>query len=93
MIYMIGSNLESVNASATSDLTEIENSGVDYSKANVICYTGGSRRGFSDVPCDRNSILDLSRPAEDRIVAGTEANADMGAPLTLSNFINFLHKL
>ena len=35
MIYMIGSNLESVNASATSDLTEIENSGVDYSKANL----------------------------------------------------------
>ncbi|MCR5005646.1 MAG: leucine-rich repeat protein, partial [Clostridiales bacterium] len=89
MIYMIGSNLESVNASATSDLTEIENAGLDYGKANVICYTGGSRRWFSDVPCDRNSILDMSRPAEDRIIAGTEANADMGAPLTLSNFINF----
>ncbi|MCR4708956.1 MAG: hypothetical protein K5653_01715, partial [Clostridiales bacterium] len=28
MIYMIGSNLESVNASATSDLTEIENAGL-----------------------------------------------------------------
>ena len=89
MIYMIGSNLESTGAAATSDLAEIEASGVDYSKVNVIVYTGGSRRWFSDIPCDRNSILDMSKPWEKRIVAETEANADMGAALTLSNYINF----
>lgn len=89
MIYMIGSNLESIGAAATNDLAEIEASGVDYGKANVIAYTGGSRRWFSDIPCDRNSILDMSKPAEERIIASTEANADMGAPLTLSNYINF----
>ena len=89
MIYMIGSNLESTGAAATSDLNEIEASDLDFSKANVLVYTGGSRRWFSDIPCDRNSILDMSKPWEERIVAETEANADMGAALTLSNYINF----
>ncbi len=89
MIYMIGSNLESINAAGTSDLLEIESSGIDYSRNNVLVYAGGSRRWFTDIPGDRNAILDMSRDADDRIVAETEGNADMGADSTLSYFLDF----
>ena len=89
MIYMVGSNLESRGGAATSDLREIEAVDLDYNKNNIIVYTGGSRRWNSDIPNTNNSILDMSKDKEERIVAQTAVSADMGATLTLSSFINF----
>ena len=89
MIYMVGSNLESRGGAATSDLREIEAVDPDYTKNNVIVYTGGSRRWNSDIPNTSNSILDMSKDREERIVAQTAESADMGATMTLSSFINF----
>ena len=89
MVYMIGSNLESKLGSASADIEEMEESGLDYQKANLILYTGGSARWFSDVPCDRNCVIDMSREGEDRVVASTAKNADMGAFETLAAFVNF----
>lgn len=89
MIYMIGSNLESAGGNATLDLAEMQEAGLDYSRTNLLVYTGGSMRWNSDVPCDRNCVLDLSRDSADRIVASTEKNADMGAPDALAEFVNF----
>ena len=89
MIYMVGSDLESRNGAATSDLHEIAESGIDFDQTNVIVYAGGTRRWNTDVPVTQNSVLDMSRPEDDRIIACTESNADMGAPSCLSNFINF----
>ena len=43
MVYMVGSNLESTYGSATDDLIEMINSGVDTSRINVLIYTGGAR--------------------------------------------------
>lgn len=88
MIYMIGSNLESHYGAASNDLREIENADVDYRKTNVLVYTGGSRRWNSDISSEYNSILDMSKD-KDRLVAQTEKTSDMGAPETLSHFINF----
>ena len=89
MVYMIGSNLESLRGSASKDILEMRNSGVDYENINLILYTGGSSRWNSDIPCDRNCVVDLSREDGERIAASTEKNADMGAAETLSGFINF----
>ena len=89
MIYMIGSNLESANAAATSDLDEIAESGVDFTRANIVVYAGGAKRWNTNVPTDANSVLDMSRPANDRIVAQTESNASMGASETLAEFIRY----
>ena len=89
MVYMIGSNLESSGGCASTDIEEMEAAGLDYSRTNLLLYTGGSMRWSSDIPCDRNCVLDMSRPSDDRIVASTSANADMGAPDTLASFINF----
>ncbi len=89
MVYMIGSDLESRYASATSDIEEMEAAGVDYTKNNVLIYAGGSRRWNNDIPAGNNSILDLSLDKDHRIVASTAISANMAAPETLSDFINF----
>lgn len=89
MVYMIGSNLESKLGSASADVEEMEESGLDFESTNLILYTGGSARWFSDVPCDRNCVIDMSRQGENRVVAGTAKNADMGAFETLAAFVNF----
>ncbi len=89
MVYMIGSNLESASAAATSDILEMEAAGLDHAKNNLILYTGGSTRWHSEIPCDRNCVVDLSLEPGDRVVASTEKNADMGAPETLRSFIDF----
>lgn len=89
MVYMIGSNLESRYASATSDIEEMEAAGLDFTKNNVLVYTGGSRRWNNDVPAKNNSILDLSLEKNSRIVASTASNANMGTPETLTSFVNY----
>ena len=90
MVYMIGSNLETNSGSASADMREMEAAGLDYSKTNLILYTGGSMRWNSDVPCSYNSVIDMSRSESARVVAGTKKNADMGAAVTLSAFVNFV---
>ena len=89
MIYMVGSNLESRLGNATKDLEEIDGAGLSYDNYNVIAYTGGSTRWVGNVPCDRNCVLDMSLEGEDRIVAQTSGNANMGLPETLSSFLNY----
>ena len=89
MVYMIGSNLESRNAAATADLTEMLESGIDLTQTNVVVYAGGSERWNSNIPAGHNSVLDLSRPEDDRIVAQTEQDVSMGAPQTLSAFLSY----
>ena len=89
MVYMIGSNLESKNGCASADISEMLKSGIDLADTNVILYTGGSQRWSTDIPCDRNCVVDLARPAEEWVVASTEKNADMGASQTLSEFVDF----
>ena len=89
MIYMIGSNLESALGAASADIAEMTDAGLDYDKNNLVLYTGGSTRWQTDIPCDRNCVIDMSLPESERIVAGTDGNADMGARETLGAFVNF----
>lgn len=89
MIYMIGSDLEANGGYATRDLDEIVNAGVDYSKSNILVYTGGSKMWHSNITSETNNVLDMSRPENDRVVVSTEGNADMGSPGTLQAFLDF----
>ena len=89
MVYIVGSNLESRLGAATSDIDEMKDSGLDYKKANLLLYTGGSRRWVSDIPNDVNSVLDLSKDEEVRITAQTGGSANMGDAQTLAEFINY----
>lgn len=89
MIYMTGSNLESKYASATKDILEMLDSGLRLDDVNLILYTGGAQTWKSKIPSGTNSVIDLSLPKSDYVVASTAANADMGAWETLQKFINF----
>ena len=91
MVYMVGSNLESRHGAATKDLREMESAGLDFGNANLLVYTGGSRKWTGDVPAEHNNVLDLSRGEEERIVAHTAKNSDMGDKETFSTFLNFCH--
>lgn len=89
MIYMVGSNLESRYAAATRDLKEMRSSEVDFSKTNVIVFTGGSKRWNCNVKVDTNCVLDLSLSEDDWIVAESEESLNMGKAETLSAFVNY----
>ena len=89
MIYMVGSDLESKLGCATNDIEEIDSAALDFDSFNVVIFTGGSSRWVGGVPCNYNCVLDMSRTGEDRIVAQTKGNANMGDPQTLSSFLNF----
>ena len=71
MIYMIGSNLESRQGNATKDLEEIDKAGLSFEDFNVVAYTGGAARWIGNVPCNQNSVLDMSLEGDERIVAAT----------------------
>lgn len=89
MVYLLGSNLESRFGNATTDLCEMIDAGIDPEKVNILVYTGGSRRWLTGIPSDRNCVLELNGTDELPVVAETDNNADMGAPETLTEFLNF----
>ena len=88
-VYMIGSNLEASYGYATLDMQEMTDSGIDFSKSNLLVYAGGSRLWKSDIPSNQNNVLDMSLEDEDRVVAATENTSDMGAPETLEAFLDY----
>ena len=87
LVYMVGSNLETNRGAATDDLEEMLASGIDFQKNNVIVYTGGARKWFGNIPCDRNCMLDLARGEDNWIVGTTDGNSDMGSKETLAEFL------
>ena len=89
MIYITGSNLESRYGAATKDILEMQESGIDLEKNNLLLYTGGSKRWIADIPTTKNSVIDLSEKEEMSYSAQTESSASMGSSATLSEFINF----
>ena len=89
MVYIVGSNLESRYGAASNDLDEMIASNLDYSRNNLIVYTGGSKRWNVKVPNNCNSVLNMEHGKDMLITAQTQETADMGTPETLSSFINY----
>ena len=88
-VYMVGSDLEASYGYATRDMQEMTDSGIDFSKTNLLVYAGGSRMWKSDIPSNQNNVLDMSLEGGDRVVASTEHTSDMGAPETLAAFLDY----
>ncbi len=98
MVYMVGSTLEynpyiGLMGNGTLDILEMLYAGVDYSRVNVLVFTGGTKGWLADIPNDRNCVLDLSRfqgnSFSEMIAASTLENENMGDPGTMAGFINF----
>lgn len=88
MIYMVGSDLESVNGAASLDIVEMMNSGVNTGKSNILIYTGGTKEWkISDIPVDQNSVY-LLQNGEFSLVKSFDS-LDMGKSETLAEFLNY----
>ncbi len=87
MIYMVGSNLESDYAIATSDLNGIEPESIDLEKINVLLYTGGTEKWHNFVSNDENAIYILKNNGFQKIESYEKLN--MGSSKTLSSFLNY----
>lgn len=90
MIYMDGSNLESDNKIATSDLDGISPSKVDLENVNVYLYTGGTKKWFNFVSNEENAIYKLTEDGFKKEKIYSKKN--MGDPDTLSEFLTYVYK-
>lgn len=89
MVYIIGSDLESKGGYATDDIKEMMGAGLDYSRNNLLVYTGGSKRWGDGIPSECNNVIDLGKNKDQQVTAKTSEAANMGIPRTLSEFINY----
>lgn len=96
LIYIIGSNLESEDASASVDILEMLNSDIDVDKCNVVLFTGGAYEWHNGISADSNGIYFLAGKGEDRgfyTAFETDGLLDTADPSTLSFFLNAAYYL
>jgi len=88
MIFMNGSDLESVYAAGTADIKEMAASRFDERNINLLIFTGGSRKWhMRDIPNDANTIFQMKNGKLSKL---TDAGNDSaGDPKTLSAFIDY----
>lgn len=86
MVYMVGSDLESCNGSASMDLQEMMDATVDTNTNNIVVYTGGASEWLmSGIDAKNNTTL-LLQDGEFSII-DESSSENMGDSDTLSNFI------
>ena len=89
MVYMVGSDLESKHASATTDLLEMSENIPQLEDINIVVYLGGANQYYSDfIEDDENAILELSTSGFSPVETLEPQN--MGSSDTLSYFINYV---
>lgn len=88
MVYMIGSDLEAQAGAGTRDLMEMEASGVDLSKVNVVVYAGGSPHWHNEnANAQEHSLLWLTPEGFQKITS--TPTSSMGDAACLSNFLTY----
>ena len=89
MIYMVGSNLESSNAIASSDIDSIKPTEVDLEHVNVLLYTGGTTQWHNFVSNEENAIYQLTDDGFKKVKTYSKEN--MGSSDTFSTFLNYAY--
>ena len=89
MIYMVGSNLESDSAIATSDINSIKPEEVDLENVNVLLYTGGTAKWHNFVSNDENAIYQLTDNGFEKVKTYSKQN--MGSYNTFETFLNYAY--
>ena len=87
MVYLCGSNLESAYGSATADLQEMLESGLDPEQVTLLVMAGGSSRWSNGLDAQESVILEI-RGGKQRIV-WREGARSMGEGATLSTLLRF----
>ncbi len=100
MIYMCGSDLESLRGAATADIEEVLKSDFNTNEANIILMAGGSAHWHnSSVPQDNTTIIaKFEKPGKNHTLINVWPNAakneeaallNMGDPDTLTFFLRY----
>lgn len=95
MMYVVGSDLESENGLASSDIGEILNSKLDLKHINFLIYTGGAKGWRTAISNKINTVYQVVENDGVRQLAQisrTESPADMGDPAQLSAFLDFAYQ-
>lgn len=86
MVYMVGSDLETDYELASGEMKEIEKSGINSKKNNVLVYTGGCEK-FAYSGTGGNTIYKLGENGFEAVK--NEEAQNMGASDTLSSFLSY----
>lgn len=90
MVYMCGSNLESQYGSATADLREMAEAGLDSGSASVLVYTGGSSLWYDGSTPEETVITEIG--SRGQRVLERFGSRNMGQRETLSSFLEYAVK-
>ena len=88
MVYMVGTDLETSFHCASNDLQEMANAAFDPERINVVVYTGGAQSWHTEIPNDRNCVIQVM-PGQLVSIAQTGRSLNMAEPETLSAFIRW----
>ena len=89
MVYMCGSDLETLSGSATSDIREMLQSNFDADHVNLVVMAGGSRRWDKDLRPGEAGVIEFFKKRgelKSRVVR-PKSDVNMGDPETLKDFI------
>ena len=90
MIFMAGTNLESNNGLASSDLNGIIPEQIDLNTTKVLLYTGGTKRWHNFVSSSEDAIYELT--SEGFVKAKTFNKSNLGYDTALANFLNYSYE-
>ena len=90
MIFMAGTNLESNNMIASSDLNSIVPSSINFDDTKVLLYTGGTKRWHNFVNSEEDAIYELTKDGFKKVKVYNKSN--LGIDNALSNFLNYSYK-
>ena len=88
LIYLCGANLESKNGIATSEIEALLDSDIDIENMNVLIYTGGSKKWYTDIiSSDENAIYLLKSDSLEKVKSYQAS--DMGDKNTFLEFLDY----
>lgn len=90
MIFMAGSNLESNNGIATSELNSILPESIDLNSTKVLLYTGGTKRWHNFVNANEDAIYELT--SNGFVKAKSLVKSNLGYDNALATFLNYSYE-
>ncbi len=91
MVYMIGSNLETKTAAASTDIIEMEDAKFNTDDTKVLVYTGGAKEWQLDgINSDENAVFEVTPSGITKVK--TFEQKSMVDPSTLTEFVDFAYE-
>ena len=87
MVYMVGSNLESLGGAASDDIMEMIDSGFVSKDVNLIVYCGGAKSWSINLQSNVNNYL-IYDPDDQGFAVIPDTKKSMGAAETFASFMN-----